>query len=111
MGELPVPRLLLGTLKLKLKLDNGKAKIIKCTSDGQDGALKISGYMQLRSRIQYSFFRGRLKFRFNPSFGNRLPSNSLLKGALQMLGPTKSSGYHEYRLYLPFRGRPKFKKL
>lgn len=111
LGEVPVPRLRLGNLLLKLKIANGKATIVKGVSIGTDGELHLYGSIQLRSRLNYSVFRGRVKFKINPALKNSPATPPLLKAALGMLGPGKNGGFHTYKIYLPFRGRPRFRKL
>ena len=112
MGELPVPLLKLGSLNLELRIAKGKIRFVKATSVGQDGELYVKGTIHLKPRLIYSSFRGEIRFKIAKSFLDRLntPELGLLKGGVNMLGPGRN-GYHRYKVYLPFRGRPHFTKM
>lgn len=110
LGELPVPLLRLGSFMLKLKVEKGRVQIIKCVAIGQDGELHVTGHIQLRSKLNYSIFKGKIKFKIKPAFLQNPSTSSLLKAALRALGPGKNGGYHTYSVYAPFRGTPRFRK-
>jgi hypothetical protein len=109
MGELPVPLLRLGTLDLQLKLGGGYVKIVRCTIKGTDADAEISGSIRLRQRMIYSYFRGTIKFKVKKALLDRPTTPGLLKGAINALG-TPRGGFHRYKVYFPFRGRPRFTK-
>lgn len=112
MGDLPVPRLRLGIFVLQIRIDKGKAEIVRCESRGTDGEIKLTGSIDLQSDMRYAVFRGQLDFKINRAFIDSLDPSSILKTGLGLLGPAPSGGFYRYRLRLPFNGgRPDFQRM
>ncbi len=111
MGELPVPRIRFGTLRVHLKIAKGRANIVQFFSHGIDGELNITGYVKLRNPFLYSYYHGKIKFKLSQAFLDSLntPTLGLLKGGINMLGPGRR-GYHLFRARIPFRGRPDLRR-
>lgn len=107
MGELPVPLLRLGKLNLQLKIGGGYVQFVRCTIKGTDADAEITGKIRLRQRMAYSYFRGMIKFKVKKALLNRPTTPGLLKGAITALG-TPRGGFHRFKVYFPFRGRPRF---
>jgi type II secretion system protein N len=108
MGELPVPRLNLGTLNIDIKLEKGIADLTKVRAFGGDIDLQITGKVQLNPNMRYSIFRGDIRFKIEKDFINALKPDSLLKVGLGALPTPKPDGYITYNVYFPFYSQPRF---
>jgi type II secretion system protein N len=104
MGELPVPRLRLGTVNLQVKIDKGIAEITTARAFGGDIDLKIEGKLQLQDPFPYSIFRGKIFIKLEKTFVDSV-KDPLLKAGLSALPAPKQDGYSHFSVFLPFSGR------
>ncbi|MCB9638036.1 MAG: type II secretion system protein GspN [Myxococcales bacterium] len=111
MGELPVPRLSLGTLNIQAKMDKGIVEFKTFRAFGGDVDLKITGKLQLNNTFRYSIFRGEVHLKIEKDFVKSLKPDSLFKIALSGLPSPKPDGYVKYRIYYPLYRRPDAKPL
>ena len=111
-GEVPVPLVQLGRFVIDIRIDKGRVTIMQCFSKGGAGELFVKGFVVLRRAIPYSYFQGEFRFRVSESFKNGLntPVLSMLKGLINSMGPGKS-GFHLYKGRIPFRGRPRLRRV
>ncbi|MCK6509813.1 type II secretion system protein GspN [Myxococcota bacterium] len=108
MGELPVPRLNLGTLNIEIKMEKAIADLSNVRAFGGDIDLQVTGKIQLNPNFRYSIFRGDIRFKIEKDFINSLKPDSLLKVGLGALPTPKPDGYITYNVYFPFYGQPRF---
>jgi len=113
MGQLPLPKLFLGTLNLYAKMGKGRVNIKNVHIKGRDGEFRFKGNLKLKKRMNRSVMKGNLKFNVSKSFLDRRGKatvnmfKGVVKGFLQ--GKTKRKGFYSCNLYLPFKGRPRCK--
>ena len=107
-GEVGVPNVHLGTLRARIKVSRGAARITEFSAQGRDAEAHLEGFIQLHPKFRYSVFIGRIRFRLARKFLDR-KENSLLKTAMSMAYRARSKdGFYHWRIRWPFKGKPQW---
>lgn len=100
-----LPRIVLGDLEGKLKIEKGLATIERLSGKGEDLELQGQGTIKLAKQADYSELNVELKIKAEPAFIKRL---GLLGGGLSVLPADKDDPSFRVAKITGFLGRPAF---
>ena len=103
---LDLPKILLGNISAKVKIDKGAATVEDFQAKSADLEANISGTMKLGKRLEYSEPNLEVRFKPDPEFQKRL---GLLGSALSMIGADPKDPAWRLGRLTGFIGRPQFR--
>ncbi len=103
---LDLPKIVLGNLSAKVKIDKGTATVENFQAKSADLEANISGTMKLGKRLEYSEPNLEVRFKPDPEFQKRL---GLLGSALSMVGADPKDPAWRLGRLTGFVGRPQFR--
>ena len=101
-----LPKILLGEISGKLKIDKGAATIEEFKSKSADLEINISGAVKLAKRIEYAEPNMEVRVKPDPEFQKRL---GLLGSALSMIGADPKDPTWRLGRLTGYLGRPQFR--
>ncbi len=101
-----LPKILLGELSGKLKIEKGAATIEDFKSKSADLEIKVGGTMKLAKRLEYSEPNIEVRVKPDPEFQKRL---GLLGSALSMIGADPQDPTWRLGRLTGYLGRPQFR--
>jgi type II secretion system protein N len=101
-----LPKILLGEINGKLKIEKGAATMEEFKSKSDDLELNLTGTAKLAKRLEYSEPNLELRVKPNPDFQKRL---GMLGSALSMIGPDPKDPTWRMGRITGYFGRPQFR--
>lgn len=101
-----LPKILLGELSGKLKIEKGAATMEEFKSKSPDIETNISGTAKLAKRLEYSEPNMEIRLKADPEFQKRL---GLLGSAFSMIGPDPKDPTWRMGRLTGYLGRPQFR--
>jgi type II secretion system protein N len=101
-----LPKIVLGDLSGKVKIDKGTATIEELKNVSPDIELALSGTVKLAKRLPYSEANLELRLKPDPEFQKRL---GMLGSALSFIGPDPKDPQWRLGRLTGYLGRPQFR--